>query len=444
MSSRTPQQATTLRSNQPILAHAETAEPELDAEAGAPSPAHAATLLGQPEAGVRSVARRDLLARQIQRRLGNRHAQRLLARGGWAGAAHVQRTLAGSFPTAFGGFEIDMQTQEGALTGAGASGLTGSIKFQPDVNAPYSNQIALTQIVRLTDDGGTNVDPASMPATHGPSLRTQEADGEGVEAGFFTDVLHNDFTNGNVAAQPGSNLSAHYPFAPGGGPQTLGFKRSDNPADIKAAELVDAPGTTSPTGRLNFSFETVARGDDVQQTYGSLGWGFSVDNGSVVDEIGPNVSDAQTATFDAAMDRHRDFYTHEPLTFYFEFDSRALTGGEVAKLNPEVLDYLTRNSDTRLTLAGRADMIGNAAYNRQLSADRIEAVRAALIGAGIDGGRINATPADVIGATTDQTTDAITPQIGDPNRRGNRSVIVTFERTASPAPAAPAPAPAGP
>lgn len=441
MSSRTSQQTAASRSGQPPLTRAEAPELEHDAEAEAPLLLAPAQLSARPDHGVRSVARRDLLARQIQRRLGNRHAQRLLARSAGPGAALVQRTLAGSFPTAFGGFEIDMQTQEGALTGAGASGLTGSIKFQPDVNAPYSNRIGLTQIVKLTDDGGSNVDPASMPATHGPSLRTQEGDGEGVEEGFFTDVLHNDFTNGNVVAPPGSALPAQYPFAPGGGPQTFGFKRSDNIADIKAAELGDAPGTTSPTGRLNFNFETVARGDDVQQTYGSLGWGFSVDNGQVVDEIGPNVSDDQSATFDAAMTRHRDFYTHEPLTFYFEFDSRAVTGAEAAKINPEVLDYLTRNSDTRLTLTGRADMIGNAAYNRQLSTDRIEAVRAALVAAGIAGDRINVTtPADVIGATTDQTTDAVTPQAGDPNRRGNRSVVVTFERTASPAPATPAPA----
>jgi outer membrane protein OmpA-like peptidoglycan-associated protein len=402
----------------------------------------------------KSAEQRGKVARQIQRRLGNRHTQRVVERARRAadpyratsahadlpvrGAAIVQRTMAGSFPTSFGGFDMDMQTQEGAVPGTGPSGLTGTIKFLPDVKAPYSNKIALTQIVKLTDGGGSNVDPASMPAASGPSLRTKEDAAGGVEGGFFTDVLHNDFTNGNVVAPAGSNLPAQYPFGPGGGPQVTGFKRSDNLADIKAAELFDAPGTTSPTGRLDFSFETVARGDDVQQTYGSVKWAFSVDSGKVVDEKGPTVTDAQSATFDAALDKHRDFYTHEPLTFYFEFDSRDLTGGEVTKINPEVLDYLARNSDTRLTLTGRADMLGNAAYNRQLSADRIEAVRTALIGAGIDGARINATtPADIIGATTDQTTDAVTPQVGDPNRRGNRSVIVTFERTATPAPAGP-------
>jgi outer membrane protein OmpA-like peptidoglycan-associated protein len=388
------------------------------------------------------VAQRGLMARNIQRRQGNRHAQKIIDRARQSGeqyqasAAHsalplrgarVQRDMTDTLPTSFGEFKMNMITKNEAAKG-GRTGLDGNIQFHPKIGAPYSNKIGLIQIVKLTDTGGTNVEPSSLPKAHGPHLRTAEDKAAGVEKGFFTDVLHNDFGNTNKDAPQHSPLPPHY----AGGTPIFGFKRSDNPADIKLAELQDFPSTSGTSGGLKFSFETVARGDDTVQSYGSVKWAFEIKDGLVTSETAPTVTDNPSATWEAAMDKHRDFYTHEPVTFYFEFDSRVVNGTENTKVTA-VRDYLLRpgNSDVQLHLEGRADLIGNAAYNRQLSADRIAAVRQALIDGGVDAARINASaPVDARGATDDQTQDAITPQLDEANRRGNRSVIVTFVRPA--------------
>jgi outer membrane protein OmpA-like peptidoglycan-associated protein len=142
------------------------------------------------------------------------------------------------------------------------------------------------------------------------------------------------------------------------------------------------------------------------------------------------------------MDKHRDFYTHEPVTFYFDFDSDKLSPTEIDKIDT-FLDYLTRNPDVRLTSTGFADHRGDPGYNRRLARNRAEAVAQALLTKGVDAARIN--PPATRGATEDFTQDAVTDQDSEANRRGNRNVTLTFERVpiAAPAPA-PGPAPAGP
>jgi outer membrane protein OmpA-like peptidoglycan-associated protein len=355
------------------------------------------------------------------------------------GPTVVQRSLAGSFPTTDGGFEMGMITREDAGTGAGTnrSGLEGDIKFIPNKTAPYSNKIGLIQIVKLTDAGGANVEPASLPTARAPRLRTAEDALTGVEKGFFTDVLHNDFGNTNKDAPERSALPPHY----AGGTPIFGFKRSEDPADIKHADLHDFPSTDTPPTNLDFSFETVARGDDVIHTYGAVKWAFGLRAGKVVNET-IAVHDGESATFTAALDKHRDFYTHEPVTFYFDFDSDTLAPAEIDKIDT-FLDYLTRNADVRLTATGFADHRGDPGYNRRLARNRAEAVAQALLTKGVDAARIN--PTATRGATEDFTQDAVTDQDRDANRRGNRNVILTFERVpvAAPAPA-PGPAPDGP
>jgi outer membrane protein OmpA-like peptidoglycan-associated protein len=114
-----------------------------------------------------------------------------------------------------------------------------------------------------------------------------------------------------------------------------------------------------------------------------------------------------------------------------------MASAELFKLG-QVVDYMTEHDDVRLTLTGRADLRGGVAYNQQLARDRIAAVRQAIVDAGGDASRINTSIAtDVVAPTDDQTQDAITPQDNEANRQFNRSVIVTFERTATPAPAGP-------
>jgi outer membrane protein OmpA-like peptidoglycan-associated protein len=73
----------------------------------------------------------------------------------------------------------------------------------------------------------------------------------------------------------------------------------------------------------------------------------------------------------------------------FEYNSSALT--EDSQAGIEMLtDFLRRNPDLKVELAGHTDDVGSASYNQKLSADRAEVVRKALIDQGIDATRLTA------------------------------------------------------
>jgi outer membrane protein OmpA-like peptidoglycan-associated protein len=335
----------------------------------------------------------------------------------------VQRDFAGSFPTKLGGFEMDMITHNDAP--AAPSGMKGTIKFVPNPKGPYTNKLGIVQVVKLTDDKVANVEPVSVPSTTGPHIRTKEDKAKGVEGGFFTDVLHQDaFTNPKkppVIAPKGSAQSPYYPFS-NAGAQKFGFRRSENPDDIQAAEMFDFPGTASTTAAFDFSFETVAKGDDNLLTYGAVKWSFSLRKGKVENE-NMSVTDGSSATFGEALGKHRAFYVHEPVTMYFEFGRDSLVAGETAKIDT-FLQYLADFPDVRMKLTGFADRRGDPAFNLALSQRRSEAVAQALVTKGIDAGRVDAPVG--LGATESFTPGAKTPQDAEANRHGNRRVTIDF------------------
>ncbi len=356
----------------------------------------------------------------------------------------VQRAIGPQHDLTQGTFTVSATPQDAA---SGGPNVPIRIKFTPKPTASYSNQIGLIQIVRLTRAGGGNVEPQSLPSARGASLRTQTTDGTGVEAGYFTDVLHNPTATSSLpagGANQGDSLAPQYPFgsgpaqpnpatpglsrpnSSGAGGAIIGYKRSSDPGDIKAAELTDAPGGN---GEFNFEFETVAKGEDTNVTYGALKWGFQIRSGKIQNDTSSAV-DNQSATFDAALERHRDFYVHEPVIFYFDFDSASLSSTEIAKI-ASFKAYLARFSTApnlvQVTPTGFADQRGNAQYNLNLSLRRATAVREALIAQGIPEAQIKpVTIGSGRGATTDFTQDAATDQDREANRRGNRRVVLTF------------------
>lgn len=367
----------------------------------------------QQHAGNAAVAR-ALAARQPQRMLGA-----LPARG-----RLLQRDIAHSTPTGLGIFEIDMIAKNDALTASGATGLDGTVSFLPDAKSPYTSKLGLVQIVKLQDSTGADIDSASMPAASMPHLRTKEDAATGVEGGYSTDVLHEDFGQTPSVVAPKGQF--HTPYYEGGTPE-FGFRRSEKAADIKAAKLDDFPGTTSKTDELDFAFETVAKGDDNQVVYGSIKWAFKVRAGKVQDETS-SVAGAASPTFDAALEAHREFYVHEPVTIYFDFDADTPSGGEGSKFDA-VVPYLTKFPDTRIKAEGFADLRGSAGHNRRLARQRAQSCIDALTARGIDASRFDAPVAT--GTTTSFAADAVTPQSDEANRRANRRVMLTFERTAS-------------
>ena len=409
--------------------------------------------------------------------------------GGFSAAPDaVQCDRNGSFIVNNGGFEIDLQTRTGALgtppgaVPAAASGMDGYIRFVPGVEAPLSNQIEMVQIARVTQAADVTQDfpVGTLPndrnqrgALGTPGLLTDENAATGVQGGFFTDVQHAAGGPAGAPAVPRQGLSTAFTFEPARAGEvgsvgtvrqpafygsgvggvfrtTPGFKRSDDLADIRSAALYDTPGIASNTVNIDFEFESVAMAQDKGLDLAAVFWGFGVHAGAVVNEH-LTVGNGASATFDEAMERHRDFYVHEPVSFYFDFDDDVLPGTEAARID-DFMPYLLRagNADVTLALEGFADLVGGpSAYNRGLARRRAQAVRSEIVARGLPAGRITGITAT--GASTAATGDAGTGDQGgsaalgadqtrEANRWANRRVVVTFSRPAAP----PAAAPAGP
>ncbi len=74
-------------------------------------------------------------------------------------------------------------------------------------------------------------------------------------------------------------------------------------------------------------------------------------------------------------------------TVYFDFDSAVVKSGEKAKVDA-VAAHLRSNPSHALKVEGHCDERGTEEYNRALGERRALAVREALIGAGVEPGRV--------------------------------------------------------
>jgi outer membrane protein OmpA-like peptidoglycan-associated protein len=418
---------------------------------------------------------------------------------GGGGSDGVQLSLVSTTPLAGSGtFSINMITVTPAAAG-GAAGFDGWIQFTPTAGAPNSNTIGFWQIAKVsrvgapgTDVGIASLSPAAAPrgALGQPGLRTTDNAATGVVGGFFVDrnrgAAAGDPISRRFNAEPApagtpAGFGAQGPNPRGGTGgvagqtptgSTPGFKRSDDPSDIKSTSLYDVPGFA---GASDFEFESVARGEDTQINYGTISWGFGTrttgpGGAAVVVNEHSAVTGGTSATFAEAVERHRDFYVHEPVTIYFAFDHDDISAVEEAKITG-LAGYLGRNTAVRMTLDGFADLIGNAAYNVDLSQRRVRSVQQSILahfptanvvvnpvvaggGHGISTAATDATSEQPAGTSDQPGAVAATgaDQNREANRQFNRRVTITFSHPAgtgpaapggvgNPAPPAPAPAP---
>ena len=101
----------------------------------------------------------------------------------------------------------------------------------------------------------------------------------------------------------------------------------------------------------------------------------------------------------------------------FEFNSSALTADSQAGIQM-LTEFLQRNPELKVELAGHTDNVGNAQYNQKLSADRAESVRKALVDNGINENRLTARG---YGATK-----PVAPNDTDEHRALNRRTEMTI------------------
>ena len=89
----------------------------------------------------------------------------------------------------------------------------------------------------------------------------------------------------------------------------------------------------------------------------------------------------------------------------FDVNKTVLGGEAIAALNP-VAAYLQLNPAARVSLKGYTDSTGTADENKRLTEARINSVRSALTGAGVDAGRIAAANFGEAYPVTDNATTA--------------------------------------
>jgi nucleoid-associated protein YgaU len=257
-----------------------------------------------------------------------------------------------------GEYAIDMAKKDDV---GGRGGEEGTVSFKPSDKAPDSKSIRMVQIVRThnldkgaeldwSKDGsgaeadrnkvqtkaaegshvcvkgetlesvalahyGTAARHAEIYAANKDVLKSDKPKDEipagtalkipkAVDGGFFVDHQSSDPKAEPRKTAADKQVSQNYGDY-WSAPKTYDGKKEG--ATLKDASLWDRPMTPA---HLRFSFETVARSDDIGLEYGTMFWSFEVKDKKVSNEtwsVGAGTSD----TFDAAQTEFNKFYKNE-------------------------------------------------------------------------------------------------------------------------------------
>jgi outer membrane protein OmpA-like peptidoglycan-associated protein len=105
-----------------------------------------------------------------------------------------------------------------------------------------------------------------------------------------------------------------------------------------------------------------------------------------------------------------------PFQVYFDLGKSNIRADEQANI-ATIAQAIKDNQITRVCLAGTADKIGNAAFNKKLSQDRSKAVAAALMAKGIPG-------KSLIYNATGEAYGGITLGSADEQKRDRRVIVI--------------------
>lgn len=325
------------------------------------------------------------------------------------------------------------------LTRGTKTGMNTFIDFDPDAASPYSTRIGLVQTLAISRNDGTDRAAAETgtpsddvaynirgfdPDRTRDHLSTDNEDG--TEEGFHVDVTND--TREEHEDAPAESEPWYLTSRGAGRHDQFGWNRGGG--DTEVAKLGDYPGSS---GNRFFDFEVAAIGRDNRTIYGYMQWGFSVISGTVPDTTEyaravdvTTAADPTSANYDEALQKWRDFYTHEPVAIYFDTDSATPQSGQTARL-ADIPDWMTTNADAQIVLLAHADHRGSAEYNQRLARRRAAAVRALLIEQGVPEGRITEEPV-ALGETTAFGSEAADDIDTAGNLQANRRVEIQFRR----------------
>jgi len=114
----------------------------------------------------------------------------------------------------------------------------------------------------------------------------------------------------------------------------------------------------------------------------------------------------------------------EPVTatVLFDYDRSEVRPREAPRLD-ELAATIKGRSFDRLDAVGHADRIGSDSYNLGLSKRRVDAVRAYLVGKGVDAGRIRTEAKGESGSVTGEACKNMGPE-----RRKNQKLVECLQR----------------
>jgi outer membrane protein OmpA-like peptidoglycan-associated protein len=355
----------------------------------------------------------------------------------------LQCDLMMSMPVTLGVFEISMATTGSGTAAGGAAGMSGDILFTPDSKAPYSAEIGLIQAVNGTDRAGQStaagnpIDWRNMRDVNTGALGTEAGrmelmtpgplapDSQGSPAGWMIDSLPSGTPRGSDTMASGDPVGPQYARFFGNPSVDFGWVRAED--DIGPAHLFDAPSISFD---VDIDFETVAKGNDNQQVYGALNWGFQIRSGAVQGEYARAESTA-SSVFDEALERFRGYFVHEPVVLYFDNDQDQPVPGEEDKL-ADLADYFSRYPDVNVSVWGYADITGGERANQRLAQRRAQNAAALLLGVGVPQANIGTVSG--IGETNEFSAagsgGGAQPRTAG-RLRANRRVELSFEHTVS-------------
>lgn len=89
-----------------------------------------------------------------------------------------------------------------------------------------------------------------------------------------------------------------------------------------------------------------------------------------------------------SADQMKSMINNDFVNVFFDFDNADISNGSLSAIN-FIIKYLTNDVDSKLTIYGFADNIGNKDYNYSLSKRRAEKVMEIIVASGIDANRLN-------------------------------------------------------